>query len=180
MYDGLFGAVPSTAAQVTAELRNEMGRRLGEFRQYAGQLDAMPASPGKLDLTVGAIDRITQLERFVIGYFQRAAEFRAAGQPDLDALVDFALNDLDGATRIYVQMYQDTAETIARMRQIIDDAQRTATLNTLIAVLNSQVRFDRMMKQIHAVNTSSCANCGVYLGTGAPYWRWCPRCGAAR
>ena len=180
MYGEPHNGNQDTVIQLTSDLREGMGQRLLEFRQYVAPLDTMSASQPRLDLIVGAIERTAQMEAYASGYAERADAFQRAGQPALRELVDFALNDMAGATRIYVQMYQDTVETMTRMRQIMNEAQHAATVNTLISVLDSQARFDRSMRQIIGVNTSSCGNCGLYFGTSAPYWRWCPRCGAAR
>ena len=180
MYGQQFSAGQPTVTQLTTELRDGMTQRLAQFRQYVAPLDTMPPSPARLSLIVGAIQQTAQMEAFASGYIQQADSFRQAGQSELGDLVDFALNDMAGASRIYVQMYQDVVETLNRMGQILNDANQVATRNILIATLNSQARFDRSMRQIIGVNTQSCGNCGLYFGTSAPYWRWCPQCGAAR
>lgn len=180
MYGEPFRAQQPSVTQLTAELRDGMTQRLARFRQYTAQLDSLPVSQSRLDLIVGALQQTAQMEAFASGYIQQAEAFRRAGQSELGDLVDFALNDMSGATRIYVQMYQDTVETMTRMQQIVDDAHRVATTNILLATLNSQARFDRANRQIIGVMSQSCGNCGLYFGTSAPYWRWCPSCGSAR
>jgi hypothetical protein len=180
MFGEPFRTNQPSVTQLTTELRDGMTRRLAQFRQYVAPLDTVPASQARLDLIVGAIQQAAQMEALASGYVQQADAFRQTGRPELGELVDFALNDMANATRIYVQMYQETVETMARISQIVDEAHRVATLNILITTMNTQARFDHWTRRIIGVNTQTCPTCGLYFGSSSPYWRWCPCCGVAR